>query len=156
MSEKSLWSLTRTGIKGEVPSHELHLERIENAAGAGTPDVNYCIRGTAGWVELKYIDEWPKREDTLVAVDHFTKEQRIFLHNYSMAGGRCFVWIQVDGEYFLFDGLRASMYLGHRSKSNDNGWRRSDFYTEAICVFVKGNIRWYDVVHFLEGEQHVG
>ncbi len=29
-----------------------HLVRIENSVEKGTPDVNYCLRGGEGWVEL--------------------------------------------------------------------------------------------------------
>ena len=141
MSEKSLWTTTRTGIKGLMPSGDCVLERIENDVGRGTPDVNYCIAGKAGWIELKFLPKWPKRAATLVRVDHFTKEQKIFLHNYSMAGGRCFVWIQVDNEYFLFDGLKAAMHLGYESAS-DNGWRRKDFAPNALVHFKKGASDW--------------
>ena len=145
MSEKSLWTFTRNGVKSVVPSHELHIERIENGVALGTPDVNYCIRGQAGWIELKFLPEWPKRSTTLVRVDHFTKEQRIFLHNYSMAGGRCFVWVQVKDEYFLFDGLIAAMFLGYDSNS-DNGWRRKDFTEKSLLHFRKGGVQWDTVI----------
>ena len=54
MSEAALWRRVRKGLPG-------HLVRVENAVEAGTPDVNYCIDGAEGWIELKQLDRWPAR-----------------------------------------------------------------------------------------------
>jgi len=134
MSEKSLWSWTRTGIKSVVPSHEARLTRIENAAGQGTPDLTGTIRGKHFWIEFKFLDEFPKRKKTQVKCDHFTQDQRTFLHDECMCGGRAFVWIQVGGEYFLFDGLEAAMHLGYGSAA----WTKEDFKPKSIFYHKKG------------------
>lgn len=52
-SEHSLWQYIRIGMQ-----HAGDMVRIEAPEqGAGAPDVNYCLRGVEGNVELKYCDE---------------------------------------------------------------------------------------------------
>lgn len=49
-SEHALWQYIRIGIQ-----HAGHLVRIETREqGVGTPDINYCLRGVEGHLELKY------------------------------------------------------------------------------------------------------
>ena len=48
MKETGLWTLIRMNIKG-------HCQRIENAVGLGTPDVNCCYNGSDVWIELKIV-----------------------------------------------------------------------------------------------------
>lgn len=135
MSEKSLWNYTRTGLSQAIPSHERRITRVENAAGQGTPDVTYCIRGKAGWLELKFLEKFPHRKDTVVRCEHFTTEQRTFMHDESMAGGRAFLWVQVGSEYFLFDGLEAAMHFDR----GDRSWTKEDFKKKALFYHKKGN-----------------
>ena len=134
MSEKSFWRWTREGIESVVPSHERRITRIENAAGQGTPDVTLTIRGTHAWIELKFLEEFPRRKATTVKCDHFTQEQRTFLHDECMSGGRAFVWIQVGSEYFLFDGLEAAMHLGYGSAA----WTKEAFKPKALFYHKRG------------------
>lgn len=130
MSEKNLAISTRRHLAELVPNTEFFYQRIESSNVKGIPDTCYCIRGKVGWIEYKYLEKFPHRKNTLVRLDHFTTEQRVFMHDYTMAGGKCFVFVQVEQEYFLFDGLDASMYL---SRSEDSGgWRKADFYTKAL------------------------
>jgi hypothetical protein len=77
--------------------------RHEDALGAGVPDVSYGCGGADGWIELKALDRWPARPDTLVRLDNLTPEQLRFLENRGRAGGgRCFVLLAVGGQYLLF------------------------------------------------------
>ena len=48
MKENALWSLIRRNIKG-------HCQRVENAVGLGTPDVNCCYEDIEVWIELKIV-----------------------------------------------------------------------------------------------------
>ena len=54
MSEKNFWVLLRTSLK------QLKMYRVENRVMKGMPDVHYIKDGSSGWIELKYIDKWPK------------------------------------------------------------------------------------------------
>ena len=105
MSEDSLWKALRPLIK--------HLDpvRIESPIVPGIPDVNY----SQGWIELKYAECWPVRGGRL-RIDHFTTEQKNFLRRRHTAGGNAFLLLKVGlgskAEWFLFDGIRASIWVG--------------------------------------------
>lgn len=82
--------------------------RVENSVLAGTPDVNFI----GGWMELKWSKEWPKREDSIVPLDHFTPQQRVFALRRWRAGGVSLVMWTVGGVWMLFDGQTAAKILG--------------------------------------------
>jgi hypothetical protein len=110
MAESDLWST----LKHHTQRHG-HIERVENMAGIGRPDVNYCIRGVEGNIELKQLPEWPKREDTVVPVRHFTPQQRLWIRDRVRAGGRVYVLLQVcrpANLYMLLPGEWARTSLG--------------------------------------------
>jgi hypothetical protein len=50
MKESKFWSLVKCHLLG-------HAERVENALGRGTPDVNLCYEGHDLWLELKVLDD---------------------------------------------------------------------------------------------------
>lgn len=82
---------------------------VENPIRPGTPDVNYI----EGWIELKQIPAWPKRADTPVRIDHFTPQQRVWLHRRCLRGGRAHVLLLVGNkEWLLFQGEDAANHLG--------------------------------------------
>ena len=67
-----------------------------------------------GWLELKVVDDWPKRSiKTVVPVD-LRPAQRVFLTARNRTGGHCgvFVWVQKQDEYFLFTKQAALYELG--------------------------------------------
>jgi hypothetical protein len=137
MNESGFWNKIRKGLK-DPP--DVHLVRIENAVYSGTPDVSYCINtndasdASEGFMELKYIKEWPKRATTIVRVPHFTPAQRTWLHDRHIAGGNCFVCLGVGKSVFLFDGIDAAMKLG------------KDWNKEQMCKYAleywDGNVDW--------------
>lgn len=85
---------------------------VENPVMPGTPDVNYV----EGWIELKWLRAWPKSADTVVRVEHFTPQQRIFHLRRRMAGGRSFVLIQCRREWILLDGAVAIFVVGQSTR----------------------------------------
>jgi hypothetical protein len=89
-----------------------HVQRIENAVGTGMCDVNICIAGTESWVELKQLDNWPVKADTLVLVPHYTPQQRNWQRARAQAGGRVYVLLQVDTFYLLLPWYAAVSQLG--------------------------------------------
>lgn len=88
----------------------LHAIPIENKIGAGTPDVNFSVAG--GWIELKWLRHWPKRESTPVRIEHFTQVQRIWLKRRWDRAGDAWLLLQVRREWLLFTGRIAAEYIG--------------------------------------------
>lgn len=142
MNESSFWRKIRKGLQ-DPPN--THLTRIENIVYSGVPDISFCInevKGTAsiinaseGFIELKYLQNWPERAATIVRVPHFKHEQRIWLHDRSIAGGRCFVCLGIGRSTFLIDGLQAAMFLG-------KDWRKIDIYDNSIAYWDKPQVDW--------------
>lgn len=79
----------------------LDFRAIENHMVKGTPDGNYI----EGWMELKYLDDWPARAHTPVVLSRFTKEQKLWLARRWRRGGRAFLTIQVNLEWLVIAGV---------------------------------------------------
>ena len=88
----------------------LHLDpiRIEDAFTKGIPDVNYVH----GWIELKALEKVPVRPTTILSVNHFTAQQRIWLDQRWKAGGLAWLLLKAVDEWLLFDGSTASRIVG--------------------------------------------
>jgi len=100
--ETSLWKWLRDGTRDMRP--RLHLERIENDVGTGTPDVAGYL-GQCFWIELKAAARRPM-------VDCGVDPDQVRWHrNRANAGGASWFLIQVgsgrDAERFLIPGYRA-------------------------------------------------
>lgn len=105
MSEANLRKLFKDNVPG-------HLFRVENSVVSGGPDTNYCIAGVEGWVEFKWLEAYPARPTTVIRIPHFMDAQRLWLKARWKAGGRCFVFIRIADDFYLFDGLTAADRLG--------------------------------------------
>lgn len=81
---------------------------VENPAHPGTPDLNYAD----GWLELKWVKRVPAREDTVLALEHFTPQQRVWLLRRWRAGGNVHMLLCCAGEWMLFDGDVAVEVVG--------------------------------------------
>lgn len=87
----------------------LHARAVECRLGSGGPDVDYAH----GWIELKILQEWPKKPCTVARLDHFTPQQRAWLGRRWEVGGLCWVLLQIGtAEMLLFTGQVAAAYLG--------------------------------------------
>lgn len=103
-SEAALWRFL-----GDILRPLGHVIRVENVVGSGTPDVNYCINGAEGWIELKHLPSWPKNKASVVRIPHkrLFKVQCAWLHARSVIGGRSWLFVQVGTDYILFNGTCA-------------------------------------------------
>jgi hypothetical protein len=125
MAEKDLWAILRDRVKTIG-----HFERIENMVGVGMPDVTYCVRGVEGFIELKQIKEFPARAGTVVSVDHYTPQQRIWARRRISAGGRVYLLLEVvrpTPTYFLYWSEWSRVHLGVTATESD--CRRSALVT---------------------------
>lgn len=114
MAEKDLWHTMQRHVKFFG-----HFDRIENMIGRGMPDVTYACRKVEGFIELKHADAWPVKPDTPLALPHYTPQQRIWSQQRMQAGGRVYVLLQVDHEYFLMHSAWARVYLGKTATQAD-------------------------------------
>lgn len=82
---------------------------VENPCVPGMPDVEFV----GGWVELKYVPAWPKRKYiTVVRIPHFTPIQRAWIRRRAKYGGRVFVVLRVEDDWFVLPGAPAANHLG--------------------------------------------
>ncbi len=108
MSEKDQ---RRRIIKALKPLHAIRAD--PPGVAAGTPDVNYI----EGWIELKWLRRWPKRETTIVRIEHFTDKQRDWLNDRYNLGGNAWLLLQVQREWLLFTGRDAYDYVGKLTRN---------------------------------------
>ena len=85
--------------------------RIENPFYKGIPDVNYLMNGVEGWIELKYVKSFPKKELTPVSIPHYTKEQKMWHKVRYDAGGNTAIILQVDKYYFIVVKVITKYYV---------------------------------------------
>lgn len=120
---------------------KLNAIAVENPALPGTPDVNYI----EGWIELKWLRAWPMRNDSLVRVEEFTTQQRVWHIRRRIAGGTSWFLLQVRREWVLIDGGIAAIVvdktnrdelLSFAAKHWKNGIDREEFIS---CISQKGN-----------------
>jgi hypothetical protein len=101
MSEDRLWRYIRDGMG---PLWEP--QRIEYRLTAGIPDVAYSIT-RHGWLELKYLPKKPTRG--LLKIPHLTDDQRNWAAAHGSRSGLCFILLQVEDSYMLFDWTKSYM-----------------------------------------------
>lgn len=81
--------------------------RVENPCHPGTPDINFA----EGWIELKKAARWPPKGGVL-ALPHFTPQQRIWLRRRFEVGGNVYLLLQVRDDWLLFRGDKAAEWVG--------------------------------------------
>lgn len=86
---------------------------VENPVLPGTPDVNYV----EGWIELKWIRSWPKQAETVVKIDHYTAQQRIWHYKRRRAGGQSWFLLRCRTEWLLMDGAVAAFTVNRATKA---------------------------------------
>lgn len=115
MSENAFWHT----LGKQMKLHEgwRQATRHEDKLNLGICDVSFVNNARAhGWIELKKLHEWPKRESTIVRLRHFTDAQRIFLKEKGEAGGNCWLLLKVYRDVLLFDWWDAYYHVGYVNK----------------------------------------
>ncbi|MCK5604464.1 hypothetical protein KAR91_21415 [Candidatus Pacearchaeota archaeon] len=86
------------------------LDRIENVVGVGTPDVNFCIQGKDGWIEMKSPKEPVYSTSKLFRFKNnhkLNQDQKNWFLRQTNAGGRAFILICTPIRWMLLDGSWA-------------------------------------------------
>jgi|TARA_R110000751_G_scaffold20052_8_gene59198 hypothetical protein len=107
MSEKNFWNLIRINL-------DLNMYRIENRVSSGMPDIHYICRGSSGWIELKYIEGFPKKGKLKIGL---RLAQHLWHLYYTNSGGQTWILVRVGREgTYLIDGK----YSGEIQKMPNN------------------------------------
>lgn len=98
-SESSLWRTLNKNMK-----ERWQAERIESFVSCGVPDIYFTLMDSdMGWMELKHLHEWPKRESTIVKIEHYTPQQKNWIRRHGIKGANVSLLLQVGHEYMLYD-----------------------------------------------------
>lgn len=82
-------------LGGDVQNHE-------DKNSIGIPDISYGLNKVNGWIEAKQLPNWPK-SGKIVKIEHYTPQQKNWLRIRGRAGGNCFLVLQVDDVFMVFD-----------------------------------------------------
>ena len=107
-SESAMWKK----IRPFLIAAKFDPVRVENPIHPGTPDVNLC---DGKWIELKSVEGWPARENTIFRIAHYSPQQRVFLYQrWKHAPGSTFLLLEVRAvrQLLLFDGDVAAKIVG--------------------------------------------
>lgn len=115
MNEAAFWQHIRTKMRNCWDA-----TRIESDTGLGIPDVSYGVPTGQGWIELKYLAGFPKREDSPVKMCHFTTQQKMWLKRRGRIAGNVWLFVRVADEFFLFDWRQAQTC----EEWTANDWRK--------------------------------
>lgn len=104
MSEKNDFNILRK----HLPQGKDRLERIENMAGTGTPDINFCSEGVECWIEMKSSTEPKRKTSALLLSNHkLSQTQKNWFLRQRRAGGKAYILIVTDKRWMLIDGTHA-------------------------------------------------
>lgn len=118
--ESQLWQRCKAGGKIiRQQGHKLDMQRIENSATSGHPDVEGCLDGGQFWIELKSCLR-PARADTPIRPKK-RQSQEIWHEERTRAGCRInWILIQVGedkaGKLYLIPGCRYEEITAPESK----------------------------------------
>jgi len=121
-------------LRDSVTHHlkSLNAIAVENPILPGTPDVNYV----EGWIELKSWERWPVHPRTVLRMDHWTPQQRVFHLRRSRAGGRTHVLLSIEEthDFLLLDGKTAATILGKATQSQLREFAVGQWSSRAECM----------------------
>jgi len=106
MSEANMWRTMRE----RMHPYWDECTRHEDKFNSGIADVSFVCGGKHGWIELKQIDAWPKRDSTIVRCKHYTTQQRNFLKAKGEHGGNAWLFVKIGREYLLIHWKRAQLF----------------------------------------------
>lgn len=135
MSEKALRKRSGEWLRAA----KLHVTQVEDVRG-DVPDTHVAGRLSDGvmlyrvhaWIELKWLDRWPARDQTVARVK-FRPGQREWMRDYAKAGGSVAMVLQVAREVLWLPGDWAAEHVA--STLDDRGdARRMDILGVANYI----------------------
>lgn len=134
MNEAGFWSgFVKKAL--HAPEHGRIAWKLQDATNRGLPDVVAVNRSQVALIELKYVKEYPKREDTRIPVN-VSVEQRRRLEQWHRAHGQAYVLVGVEKDWYLLpwdaDHATRDELLEHprgpRSKNGHEALIQAVFY----------------------------
>lgn len=119
--ESAMWKKLQPVLRAA----KLDPVRVENPIHPGTPDVNLA---GGFWLELKCVEAWPVRGNSLFRIRHFTPDQRVWLYRrWKCSPGSTFLLLEVRAEtqWLLFDGDVAARSVGRVTASEHQACARA-------------------------------
>ena len=107
LPEQRLWDRMRRGLE----PYPILLHRIENIVGEGMPDLVACCLGQTSFIELKCVEEPPKRDSTplLGKKKGLSIAQRNWHLDWRRAGGCSYVLVGFGDDIALLPGRLADL-----------------------------------------------
>lgn len=131
MLEKQLYQRIKE-IEATYRGNTARWMRVENVLLPGVPDVNYCINGAEGWLELKCPPVKANEQTSVFGGAHgLSPVQMAWALSQAQAGGRCF--LLTANEHFTY--LHDLCWLSERySATVLNKLSRTEFSRLAIVA----------------------
>lgn len=133
LPEQRFWDRTKSRLQGEF-----RLERIENLAGVGTPDVLATARetGRTTLIELKAVVELPKRATSKVlGRAGLSQDQKNWHMDFVRAKGRAYILVGI--------GSHDQLLIEGRWSDHVNDWCHADLKYHAVAEL------WTDIKNVL-------
>lgn len=120
MNEASVWQYIKAGMAGKW-----FATRLESSSGNGVPDVTFSMPNINGFLELKYIPEWPKRPETKVKLP-LRPEQKLWISTRGKMGGNVWVLCRISVTFFLLDFNQALLAC--------EGWTEEEWLEKGYVI----------------------
>jgi len=119
-----------------------HCIPVENPADPGTPDVFFLLKGApiCAWVELKYLQVFPVYDKEVLHVPKYRPQQRNWIRKHYRNGGRAFLFVRIENEYFLFhpqvaiENVNINLSTQDFSKKALRHWKGKIDYEDLVKV----------------------
>lgn len=107
-SEKAFWINVRPKLVDAARGGRW--DRVENGVSAGMPDVNFCVEGCEGWIELKWARKLPGKRSSKGVFEYtgnhgLTREQENWAIAQKQSGGHVVIIAGSKGHLWIIPGL---------------------------------------------------
>lgn len=136
--EQVLWDYIRDNM-----AHMGHFDRIESTFTVnGRPDVNYCIDGREGDMELKVYD--PKRNGFVLR-----SSQNIWFKKRIKDGGNCWLFARYD---YMPSGVKRYLLIRGSDVHKLAHDRTYDTWLAVASVVWDGSVNWSEFKAYIKGK----
>lgn len=130
MSERTFWRR----VSVELRALGGRWERVENGLSEGMPDVNYCVQGVEGWLELKWAYGLPGARSGKGVFEYYMNHgllasQVTWALTQDNAGGRVHILAGARGYVWLLDATLHANSFNQYSVAELEQFRHAEWRT---------------------------